>query len=310
MKHAMFVGIFVSLSLLTAANPAAAGIIYEVNGGASNGSVGSYTTSGTPVVPTLVSGLPNPIGVAVDSAGNFYVSYANSTIGSYTSTGSPINPTLITGLSSPAGIAIDGSNNLYVTNQQSGTIGKYTTSGGSGATIISGLSTPDAVAINPINGNLYVAQLNSVSSQVGSVSEYTPSGTPVSLNMISGIHNASGLAFDSSGNLYVLSGASNGSVGKYMSDGTPISTSLITGLDSPFGIAIDGTNLFVSSFTDGTITQYTTSGGSPVSLVNGLTDPYGIAIAAVPEPSSIFLVGIVGVAVACGVWLRRRPVVA
>lgn len=68
--------------------------------------MGTYTTAGAPVNPTLIAGLSNPTGVAVSGSSLFVSNYGTGTVAEYTTSGTPVNPTMITGLSSPTGIAV------------------------------------------------------------------------------------------------------------------------------------------------------------------------------------------------------------
>jgi hypothetical protein len=57
----------------------------------------------------LISGLVNPLGVAVSGSDLFVINFSGDTIGEYTTSGATVNAALIAGLDGPAGIAITGS---------------------------------------------------------------------------------------------------------------------------------------------------------------------------------------------------------
>jgi hypothetical protein len=116
-----------------------------------NGTVGEYTTSGTVVNASLISGLNSPTSIAVSGNDLFVASFGSHgyTIGEYMTSGSTVNASLITGFDSPQGIAVSG-NDLFVSNTGDGTVGEYTTSGATvDANLISGLSDPYGIAISP-----------------------------------------------------------------------------------------------------------------------------------------------------------------
>jgi hypothetical protein len=57
----------------------------------------------------LISGLDDPLGVAVSGSDLFVINFAGDTVGEYTTAGATVNAALISGLDGPAGIAITGS---------------------------------------------------------------------------------------------------------------------------------------------------------------------------------------------------------
>jgi len=99
--------------------------------------------------------------------------------------------------------------------------------------------------------------------------------------LITGLINPYGVAFDSSGNLYVTSGGTNGRISKYKSDGTPLNTSLISGLAYPNEIAFDRAgNLYVTNEASGKVGKYK-SDGTPLntSLITLQSSSYPAGIA-------------------------------
>jgi sugar lactone lactonase YvrE len=128
------------------------GNIYVVNntpGTNTGGNISEYTSSGALVGGgPLVSGLAFAQGIAIDSAGNLYVTVENSNeVNEYSSNGTLI-ANLITGLDNPIGIAIDGSD-LFVSNYANGNgyIGEYTTSGQTVSSDFANVSDPYSLAI-------------------------------------------------------------------------------------------------------------------------------------------------------------------
>jgi hypothetical protein len=77
---------------------------------------------------SLISGLNEPIGIAVSGSDLFVANYyGGGTVDEYTTAGATVNAALLSGLSSPSGIAVSGSD-LFVANAGNDTIGEYTTS--------------------------------------------------------------------------------------------------------------------------------------------------------------------------------------
>ena len=93
----------------------------------------------------------------------------------------------------------------------------------------------------------------------------------------------------------------NGTVGEYTTSGATVNASLVSGLYEPMGIAVSGSNLFVANYSSGTIGEYDAITGATVnaSLVSGLSYPYGIAVT--PEPATLSVLALGGLAI-----LRRR----
>jgi hypothetical protein len=105
--------------------------------GVNNNTVAEYNpTTGAAINSSFITGLNNPLGMALSSNILFVVNFNTNTIGEYNaSAGAAINNSLITGLNNHVGIALSG-NNLFVTNNSSGTIGEYSASTGAGEALI------------------------------------------------------------------------------------------------------------------------------------------------------------------------------
>ena len=85
---------------------------------------------GTTVNASLISGLTEPFGIALDGAGHMFVTdYAGGTIGEDNLDGTAVNASLISGLNSPAYLALDGNGHLFVANLVGHTVGEYNVDG-------------------------------------------------------------------------------------------------------------------------------------------------------------------------------------
>jgi sugar lactone lactonase YvrE len=123
-------------------------------------------------------------------------------------------------------------------------------------------------------GTLYVGNSDPA---VNTVVEITPpSGTPTTFASTSTPY---GLAFDTSGNLYVANDAP-GTVSKVTPGGTV--TQFASGFSEPTGIAFDSSgNLYVSNYTgDHEVSKITPSGAVTLNFTSGFTIPYGLAFGA------------------------------
>jgi uncharacterized protein (TIGR03437 family) len=168
----------------------------------------------------------NPVGVAVDSAGNLYVAdtYNNrirkvsngimTTIagnGLYGFSGDG-GPATSASLGNPTGVAVDSAGNVYIADASNDRIRKV--SGGIITTIVEGLFLPDGVAVDAA-GNVYIADTgNNVIRKVSGDTLTTVAGTgPSSCSSgFSGdggpatsatLCRPSGVAVDFAGNIYI-----------------------------------------------------------------------------------------------------------
>lgn len=170
------------------------GILYVADIG--NGSISKATSSGS--LSTFVSGLNSPSSIAFDNTGNLYVTNGNF-ISKVTSSGAI--STFVSGLNSPPSLAFN-TGNLYVINGNS--ISKVTSSGAV-STFVSGLKSPSSLAFDNA-GNLYVA--NWSNNGYGNISKVS-SGGSVSTFVNSGVNYSTALAIDNVGNLYVTNQGGN-----------------------------------------------------------------------------------------------------
>lgn len=218
------------------------------------------------------------------------------------------------------GLALDGQGNLYAAGAGDDTIRKITLGGVVSVFASSSvLGSPSGMAFDHA-GNLYTSgqgwggtvdrispngTITHVASGVGgyglafdssgdlyvanwnSVAKITPSGTVSTF--ATGLEGAWGMAFDAQGNLFVAN-----YIGDYINKITPDGTKSVfaTGLDRPTGLAFDGSgNLFVCNITErgplGYISQITQN-GTVSTFASGFNYPTAIAIL-VPEPSLLSL---------------------
>lgn len=214
------------------------GIITTVAGSAISA---GYSGDNGPATKALLAG---PIGVAVDRAGNLYiadsgnnvireVSAATGNISTIAGTGKPGfggdgGGALSAMFNNPKGVAVDSSGNLLIVDGDNNRVrrisaGNISTIAGStlligdgGSSISARLSNPSGVAVDSA-GNLYIADL-----AANRVRKVAPSGTMTTFAgtgqtgesgdngpaASATLSSPSGVALDSTGNLYIASGES------------------------------------------------------------------------------------------------------
>jgi hypothetical protein len=208
----------------------------------------------------------NPDGVAVDSAGNLYVTdHGNNTIRKVTPVGTNWLVTTLAGLAGstgnangtnsaarfnyPAGVAVDTNGNLYVADVGNNTIRKVTSVGTNWvvttlAGTAAGFNNPTGVAVDHA-GNVYVTD-----EANQTIRKVTPVGVVTTLAGLAGsagsadgtgsaarFNNPRGAAVDSAGNVYVADD-DNQTIRKVTPAGV---VTTLAGLTGSFGSA-DGTN--------------------------------------------------------------------
>jgi uncharacterized protein (TIGR03437 family) len=280
---------FVALGL------ALAGMLCAATNGLAPASYTIETVAGSSAVgdngPATSASLSDAEGVAVDSKGNVFIADANDhrvreiapdgTITTVAGDGFPGflgdgGPASASRLNTPYGVAVDRAGNLYIADlgnnrvRQVGPDGTITTVSG-----IDTLQAPRNVAVDAA-GNLYISEFagarvwrlgtdGAMAIVAGTGSPgFAGDGGPATSAQLA---YPAGLAFDSSGNLYIAD-SSNNRVRKIA--GGVITTALGTGspgvtlpnqLNLPTGVAIDGAgDLDVADSGNQRIQQLTTAG--------------------------------------------------
>jgi hypothetical protein len=257
-----------------------------------------------PPTRTITQGIVGAMGVAVDSSGNVYV--ANGSGGNvleYSPGGTSLVNTYSSGLTYPVGVAVSGST-LYVADRGNGSNGiqqvvEYSI----------GTSTPqpeqiagpgfppqlnEGIAVNPLgfSGTFYASATTvpipptsgcSLSGSYLVAEEHSPILWQA-ISPLSGNGQVSGVAFDSSGNLYAADPCAN-HVAVYSNvNGAWTYSHNVTGtFAAPVLLTINNQTLAVPSSGNGSGSGYVTiidlTGKNPtVKITNGLTHPVGAAV--------------------------------
>jgi alpha-tubulin suppressor-like RCC1 family protein len=223
------------------------------------------------VVSTITSGY-QPYGVAVDTAGNVFVSdFENDEIKKITKNGNQ-STFYSSGIRKPRGLATDKAGNVYVTNQFYNTVLKISPNG----TLLNtytGFNNPRAVAVDN-TGNIYV-----VDKTNNQVKKINTSGTITVIG--SGFVLPEAIAVDAIGNIYVgdYSGTGFGGVLKKMTTNGTISV-LATGFNDMNSITVDANNnVYLANGSDANgVINVIAPNGYISSIGSGFSNPTGVTL--------------------------------
>lgn len=206
----------------------------------------------------------SPAGVAVDAAGNVYITdiglqavFKVTPGGAQTTVGSVLVP---------EGVAVDGAGNVYITDSQSAAVFKVTPVGVQ-TTVGSGWDYPSGIAVDG-EGNVYVSD-----PFIDGVFKVTPGGKQAAIG--SGYNTPAGVAVDAAFNVYVADTYS-AVVFKITPGGTQ--TTVGTGLISPAAVAVDAAgDVYITDAATDTVYEVT-PGGAQTTVISGLDVPNGVAL--------------------------------
>jgi sugar lactone lactonase YvrE len=268
---------------------------------------------------TTSTGLDTPNGLAFDPSGNLWVvdssndrvleykapfstgEAASLVIGQPSFTTNYYTVTNSTSLNSPYGLAFDPSGNLWVADLQNGRVLEYTSpfSTREAASLVigepsftaandevskTGLNAPNSLAFDP-SGNLWVVDGHRVLEYATPFATHEAAHLVIGQNTFTnsstattstGLNTPNGLAFDSSGNLWVADKLNNrvleytapfstfeaaslviGQPNFTSSAVPPVTQPTSTSLNQPTGIAFDSSgNLWVADWSDGRVLQF------------------------------------------------------
>ena len=237
-------------------------------------------TTGAPINPTLITGLPDANQLCV-AEGALYVTSTpdmvrskSGLIGKYdAATGAPINPTLVNNkVINMEGMAVVG-DRLYVAalDRQVRVYDKTRGTKVSGG-FACGFPAPATLAL--VGDHFLIPDY--VGGRIAAYDVRT--GNPVDARGIKGIPEAQDIVL-SEGALYVL--ARTGTVGKYdAATLTVINPALVLGLVEPSSLAVTHGTVYISTRADNTVATYDARTGRRLnpSLIEGLTSPWSLAV--------------------------------
>ena len=313
------------------------GVLLSANGAAGWGQqyvISTIAGGGPPATPiaALDVSFNSPLSVAVDAAGNVYLSSLNCVFridpkgvltrvagnsrAGFSGDGGPARNAQ---LNNPLGIAVDSAGNVFIADSTNNRIRKVSSdgiittvagdgtpgsSGDGGPAITAQLLVPGGVAVDGA-GNLFFAQGGRSMTETGGIRKVSPDGiiTTVAVTSSQAVFYSRSLAADKAGNLFIAD-AVNGRVRKLSSDGmiTVVAGNGSQGysgdggpainaqLFNPNAVALDSLgNLFIADYANqrirkvdsgGTITTVAGTGQGLFEGPGGYSGDGGPAIAA------------------------------
>jgi hypothetical protein len=135
---------------------------------------------------------------------------------------------------------------------------------------LTGMTYPISALAFDSHGNLFVGD-------VFHVNEFAPGATTPTASLDIGQNGGVALAFDQSGDLYVIEDNTSNHVYEF-SNGATTPTATLTGLDDPDDLAFDPSgNLYVLNQGNDTVSEFAPRSTTPTATLSGLIDPGGMA---------------------------------
>jgi sugar lactone lactonase YvrE len=200
-------------------------------------------------VSLVSTGLSNPYGVALDSAGNVYFGLDHyGTVYQWSPTTSNLTSIMDQPPASALGLSVDSAGNVYVTDGQS-SIREWKAADGSVTSVGTGLTNPWGIAVDGAGNVYFTDTLDST------IEKWTLASNTLSTLVSSGLNNPRGLALDQAGNVFIA-GYSDQAVKEWSVALGTMKTLVSSGLLFPSGVAVDGAgNVYIADSGHGVIKE-------------------------------------------------------
>jgi serine/threonine-protein kinase len=217
----------------------------------------------------------SPGGVAVDTAGNVYVS-SEGMYGRVVELAAGSNTTTVwpfAGLYEPQGLAVDGAGSVYVADFNNRVV---KLAAGSNSQIVlpfTGLNYPEGVAVDSA-GNVYVADRGN-----DRVVELTAGSNNQTVLPFDGLNNPDGVAVDGAGNVFVTD-TDNNRVLKLAAGSNSQTVLPFTGVSVPWGIGVNKAgDVFVTEHDNNRVVKLAVGSNAPTEVpLTGLNTPLGVVV--------------------------------
>ena len=266
---ALFVALFSVCQLSAVTNPlngprglalASNGNLYVANQGGNNVVVFNPNYAWVSS-KTITAGVSKPSSVAFDSAGNLYVAnLGTQCVTQYSSAGvENTSGTITQGINTPESMAVDGLNDIYVDNGYTN-VSIYSADiypATSGAAPLVQTFTPNALIFGIATHGQFFAWGSVNAAAVQYIDQIL--GSSISGGVAGTADEALALAFDATGNLYIVN--ANSTV-DFFDFGTSLETQFAALPFTPAGIVVDSTRgrVYISNQNGNAIAVYNTAG--------------------------------------------------
>jgi serine/threonine-protein kinase len=232
----------------------------------------AHTTYLSQVV--VATGIIGPGGVAVDAAGDVYVTGSSNNVQNLPAGTSTPTVLPFIDLVSPAGVAVDAAGDVYVADWGNNRVVKLA----AGALVpsvlpFSGLSGPFGVAVDAA-GNVYVADNGN-----DRVLKLPAGASTQTVLPFSGLKTPHGVAVDTAGTVYATD-YSNNQVLKLPAGASTQSVLPFSNLRSPWGVAVDNAgNVYVADYGNTRVLKLAAGATTQTALpFTGLKNVGGVAV--------------------------------
>ena len=240
-------------------------------------------------ISTLFSNLNEPTSIAVDAAGNLYITLVGSRtlIRETPYSGGYYQSLTATGFSLPMGVTVDNQGNIYVADLGLFEVLKIApaASGFAVSSVGTGLRYPSSVAVDG-NGVVYIGNsTNQVTVETPSANGYTQSVLTFSGATINNV------AADMRGYFYTVD-TSGAKVTRWsMASGTLVGTNVGTNIQNPYDVSIDRNgNAFITNVYGG-FSQITEVGSALPPVIQFANTPIGSTSTDSPQSLTLLNVG-------------------
>ncbi len=227
-------------------------------------------------VTTLVS-IPSSIrlNVAVDGAGNVFISDANNVVvDKWWAASNSVTTVVASGLNKPRGVAVDAMGNLDIADSGNNAIEQWTVGSGNSVTALvsATLNGPRGVAVDAA-GNVYIAD-----SGNNVVKEWSVASGAVTM-LMSNLSGEYGVAVDKAGNVYT--GTGNNVIREWLAGSGNVFTLVSANLNGPGAMAVDGSgNVYFADINNSAIKEWVAASNTVFTLVSSpnVQLPEGVAV--------------------------------